>query len=416
MKTLLNISLIFLLQTSLLSQKWDHTYGTLNNTETCWDISETYDHGYLISGSYKIPTSSNWLIKTDINGNILWDKLILHDVHKVFSGELDQNNSGEIAIGRCITYDNGDQWPVLIKLDSCGNKLWCREYIDEDYSHGWFEDVILFDNGDVVALAYLSHQYNYPDNIFLYYIDSNGNLLWRKSYASKDEYPDILLPHGKKLYKISSGYMIAGDSYYPSPVGYLRPLFIRLEDDFKETWILPFGVSSSLIAYGMNVIPMNDSTYMGIGSTGYETRLMFFNDEGVELGYKDISNESIGPDFELNVTANIVKLNDSLYITSTVFANENSGNSLGEMIIDTAANIYKIVQHPNTSGSKAIIKTFDDKYIIGCSYKQPNNIRDIYLYKINDSLQMDTVYPGIYTYDSLCPYQKDSCILPNRHI
>ncbi|MCD4731482.1 MAG: hypothetical protein K8R74_12835, partial [Bacteroidales bacterium] len=65
MKILLTIILSLLLQTSLLSQKWDQTYGTANNTETCRDVLETYDHGYLISGSYKIPTSSNWLIKTD---------------------------------------------------------------------------------------------------------------------------------------------------------------------------------------------------------------------------------------------------------------------------------------------------------------------------------------------------------------
>ena len=119
-----NIFLIYLFLCLLLidvrSQKWENNFGTSSHNETTRDVTESYDNGYLISGSYKVPTPSNWLIKTDINGNILWDKVILHNELEVFSGYIAQNNSGEIAIGRCLTYNNGDQWPNVTKLDSCG--------------------------------------------------------------------------------------------------------------------------------------------------------------------------------------------------------------------------------------------------------------------------------------------------------
>jgi len=48
-----------------------------------------------------------------------------------------------------------------------------------------------------------------------------------------------------------------------------------------------------------------------------------------------------------------------------------------------------------------MIKTFDGKYVVATGYIV-NGIGDIYLYKKNGDLEHDTLYPGIYTYDSLC--------------
>ncbi len=66
----------------------------------------------------------------------------------------------------------------------------------------------------------------------------------------------------------------------------------------------------------------------------------------------------------------------------------------------------------NTAGGNtSIVKTFDNKYAIACSYQYPNLSYDVYFYKVNDSLEQDTVYPGNYTYDSLCPYQIQSGVI-----
>jgi len=104
-------------------------------------------------------------------------------------------------------------------------------------------------------------------------------------------------------------------------------------------------------------------------------------------------------------------MNDSLFIASTYFGTEQYENPFGELIIDTSGIIYKSESRPNTTGISTLIKTFDNKYVIGCTYRHPNLNRDIYLYKINDSLQHDTVYTGNYVYDSLCPYQIQSGVI-----
>lgn len=418
MKHLLTITILLIIQINLFGQKWDHIFGTSGYKEACADILECYDKGYLISGWYE-QLNGNWIIKTDFNGNLLWDKIIIHNEYGVVDGLIDHNNSGEFVIARCLNFPNGDQWPSVIKLDSCGNKVWCRVFVDDEYNSGCMQDVILFDNGDILALGYMQSLVNYNERIFLYYIDINGNLVWRQSYASKENHPLVLerIPDG--IHQFENEFIINGWCAYPNPgspaTGYMRPFFIGIDNEFKEKWILPFGVDDSIIGSATNIIPLNDSVYMGTGfvwETGSEqnTIFMFIKSDGEELGYSQIYNDSIGSDIEDNVTSDIARLNDTLFITSTVFGSDEEMANYGEFIVDTAGNIFKKESRPNTEGISTIIKTFDDKYIIGCSYKQPNG-RDIYLYKINDSLQMDTIYPGTYTYDSLCPYQIQSGIV-----
>ncbi len=57
----------------LWSQTWPKYYGQSNRIDRSKDIIETYDKGYLILGGYQ---AFSWLIKTDINGNILWEIII----------------------------------------------------------------------------------------------------------------------------------------------------------------------------------------------------------------------------------------------------------------------------------------------------------------------------------------------------
>ena len=196
----------------------------------------------------------------------------------------------------------------------------------------------------------------------------------------------------------------------------MRPFYVGIDSEFKEKWILPFGVNDSILGSSFNVTPLNDSVYMGVGfkwETGEDQNsiLMFFNSEGEELGYNQIYNDAIGPDITDNITGDVARLNDTLFITTALFGPGAGINANGEFIIDTAANIYKIEQRPNTRGRSVLVKTFDNKFTIGCNYKHSSTNYDIYLYKINDSLQHDTVYTGNYVYNSLCPYQIESGII-----
>lgn len=397
------------------AQKWDHLIGFPNVEDGFLELLESYDNGYLLMGASEF-YSYNWLIKTNINGELIWSKSIIHNTLTLGTGEISQNSSGEIAIARCFSFPNGEQWPSITKLDECGNKVWCRTFIDDNYMHGCIEDVIIFDNGDILALAWLE-SLEQIDKIFLYYVDSNGNLLWRNSYASKNNHPLVLDRLGTELHHIGNNYYLVGWCYYPYPInpniGYIRPFFVGIDSMFNEQWILPYGVNDTIVGKAYSIIQLNDSTLLGVGTrylngSVLNSILMKFNIEGELIDYQQVKNVAIGPDIKNNQISKIAQANDSLFIASAVFGPNTGENPFGELIVDKDANVFKHCSRPNTTGLSDLIKTFDNKYVIGTTYTQPNSTHDIYLYKINDSLEMDTVYPGNFTYDSLCPYQIES--------
>lgn len=70
MKTKLILLIIILQISCSYGQKWENIYGYPGTDEAFKEVIETYDHGYLICSSYE-QLNGTWLIKTDVNGEIL---------------------------------------------------------------------------------------------------------------------------------------------------------------------------------------------------------------------------------------------------------------------------------------------------------------------------------------------------------
>jgi len=410
-KCFLALFLVFYLSCSF-AQRWEHVYGYPGTDESFKDIIECYDKGYLITGSYEQEEGS-WLIKTDINGEIIWDKVLKWEGVLVFNAKMAQDNSGNIYITSIAYSETVGYWPMITKLDSCGEKVWCRVFADYEFNYGWFDDVLILENGDVLALGYLDSNEE-TELIFLYYITPDGNLLWRNGYASRDDYPLIRESNGDGIKKYGNHYMIHGHCYYPYPSNpahfFQRPLFIITDSLFNEQWIIPFGVNDSLVGKGLESFQLNDTVFVGVGMLRLEgtvehSLIMYFDQNGQELGYIEIPNDSIGPYISQNYMNDIERINDSLFMGLTTFGIDNEDFFWGELIIDTSGKIYKQDFRPvGTNGSSKLVKTFDKKYVVGTGLIEGKTDWDIYMYKINEELEQDTIYPGNYTYDSLCPY------------
>ncbi len=419
MKKIIIFSIILIFQINLFSQKWQNTYGHPETNESFRDLTETYDHGYLISSSYEL-MDATWLIKTDINGDILWEKYLSWDVAFLGMADIYQSPDGNIVIASAVNGSFTGFWPIITKLDSCGDKLWCRVFQDDNFTNGWFDDVLILDNGDILALAYLHSDLEY-ELVFLFYIDANGNLLWKKSYANQFDHPHIRSSNGDDLRKYGNNYMINGRCYYPYPSDtthfFLRPLYIMIDSLFNEQWIIPFGVNDSILGEGLETYQINDSLYMGLAMRRLadnveHSLLIYFDDNGNELSYVEIPNDSIGPNISQNYINDIERINDSLFLASISVGVNNTVAYWGELIIDTSGKIYKQeFRPPNTSGWSTLVKTFDNKFVIGTSWSEGKADKDIYMYKIDEDLEHDTLYPGNYNYDSLCPYQIESGII-----
>jgi hypothetical protein len=394
---------------NVIAQKWDKTIGYSYRDEWPNDVIEYYDHGYLLVGGYMVNQSvTPWEIKTDINGNILWDKNLINLPHLgVFAATSDDEGNTYVC-GR--TTINGYYCPLLVKFNPCGQTEWCKMYYNNYFTiDGTALDLIINSNNEIILLVYVQNE-DQIDQIFLFGYNTDGNYLWKQSYASQNNYPLI---GGAVAYKIipnNNEYILSGFCYWPFPDDpnhvYLRPFFIGVDSLFNEKWIMPFAVMDSIIGQAISAIPLNDSVMMGIGRRfiGNITNslLMFFNMEGDELGYKQISNEQIGPDIVGNFLYDIEKLENELFLVGSNFGQNFNGNPYGEFVIDTAGNVYKSQSRLGTDVEAHLTKTSDNNYVIASIFNQ-NSDWDIYLYKINENLEMVPLDTNQHTYDSLCP-------------
>lgn len=407
-KSLIIIFITVGLALSTQAQRWQHIYGEPNQTENSWDITEHYDNGYFITGSHN--TRYGWLIKTDINGAVLWDKIIGKYPDEAMIRVTVYDDEGNIYVLGTLIREQTEDWPFIVKLNPCGEKLWCKWFIDYKFMWGDFFDAIVMGDGDIVGLAYMPTDNQY-EMIYLFRISPDGELRWKKSYASHKHHEHCHeMRLGYRLVSFNNLLIIVGYAYLPYPGNpnhfFQTPMFIGVDYNFEEKFLLPFGMRDSLHGKAFSGMPLNDSIFMGVGAYrfnegGYETcntMLMFFNKDGEEIGYSTIPNEAIAPEIKANYSRDIARINDSLFMTTTWYGEEYSGNTYGEFVIDTAGTVYDNKKNYENVRYCRITKTFDNKYIISGNL----NYSDIILYKINENLEADTVYPGNYNYDSLC--------------
>jgi len=409
------------------AQRWEIIHGLPNRDEDIMDFAEYYDYGYMVAG-HLVNEQTNvwniWNIKTDINGNKLWDKIFQYSNAYYAVTTLATDSKGETIIAGNLYPDELRSCPLIIKYDSCGNEVWCHYYFTDQFIGGVFLDIIILNNDDILALARFGSQ-EQIEQIFLFYFDENGNLLWNKSYATKNDYPEIAFAIGTKLYQFQDHYMISGYCYWPYPsypeLVWMHPLFIYIDSSFNEQWILPYGVSDSLVGKALGALQLTGSEFMGYGKCYPDAKsristnalIARFNISGEETQHVIIESNEINPPTNFNVIQGAISLNDTLFIASANFGPANEGNPNGEYIFNLNGHIFQYQSHPNTWGTSKVIKTSDNKFVFGTTIDEPGNPQysDILLYKLNANLEQDTVYTGNYTYDSLCPHQIQSGII-----
>lgn len=190
---------------------WDKSYGG-RKEENSSCIVET-ESGYLIgctsasdsSGnklSHHIPTNSiftsldYWIIKTNKQGNIIWEKsyggsgydilmsiIKVHNNKYILCGYSDSDSSYDVSKK---TKGLDDYWVLCI--DSNGNKLWNNRYGGNSSDALNFAEFI--NNKIHLIGASTSSNLNSPNpnfgayDVWITTIDTNGNEIWNNSYGS----------------------------------------------------------------------------------------------------------------------------------------------------------------------------------------------------------------------------------------
>ena len=152
---------------------WDKTFGG-SRLDYGYSIKQTSDGGYIIGGltfvSARDEDQRGWLIKTDANGNKVWTKTLSQGQGPIASVQ-QTTDGGYIIAGSTFSIVSGrlSSKALLMKTDSLGNEEWAKTF------NGNFNSVQLTGDGGYIVAGSSSH------NSYLMKTDSQGFLEWERT-------------------------------------------------------------------------------------------------------------------------------------------------------------------------------------------------------------------------------------------
>ena len=374
-------------------------------------IIDYYDNGYLILGEFGHNyVHYNWLIKTDINGQLLWEKVIGEEISFIDLDSQDINIDGSIFVSGTATYYDNRGDPIVIKINTCGEKEWCRIFFTSD-NYDYSLDVLSDDdNGCIILLNNTGPDSNYSsERITLAKLSDDGELIWYHSYLSSDtsmqaEIMFNILPTWE------SGYLLTGFCDYEDlndPGRYVRkPYYIKTDSLGVFQWETIVYKELPYIggcAWTTTINP--DSTFFYSSISNYyqspsssSPALLKMDFEGNVIGIYDVVS---GYDYG--------KLSYATFVNdSTIAAEAGWGNSEDDLwsravIIDTLGNLLNSTVLMEDLYTSILEVTYDGKLVYMSNTFQDGQF-DVYLTKLNQNLEQDTFYTTPFVYDSLCPY------------
>ncbi len=170
-----------LLKTDFLGlEQWrkEYNYGSLD--DQLFAIDQTDDDGYILTGWAEDETFEYWMVKTDSNGNEEWNATFGGDSEDYGHSRLcyQTTDGGYLMTGYTYSYGAGSADAWLVKTDENGNMEWDKTYGTSARDVSWsMED--MDDGGYVVCVTMnLQGMTGDKDDIHLVKIDEDGNIEW----------------------------------------------------------------------------------------------------------------------------------------------------------------------------------------------------------------------------------------------
>lgn len=318
---------------------WDRNYGGLGCQEG-WDMQITFDGGFIIATQQDTTGncfgSKAGLIKTDSNGLIEWEK-IYFNVGEGRSVSVKQtNDTGYVVTGvannMISSTSNNDIF--LVKTDKYGNEQWVKFYGNEGTERG--EDVIVTSDGGFVIAGYTT---GVSSLIAAYIIKTNniGDTIWTGTYEPATN-QNVLY----SLIESENGYVLSGYTINPNSAGYL----LKINNNGTKVWERDFqsmyGIQSLVLA--------QDGGYVMCGMSSGGVYVIKTDTNGLVVGINEIIPINA---VAVNVYPNPFTISTTIDLTELLQAN----NSITIALFDLTGKL--LVEETTTS---ALFTLYNQNY------------------------------------------------------
>ena len=187
------------------NELWNKTFGG-PGYDYGYSVQQTSYGGYVISGGTDSENGGDiYLIKTDDNGDSLWTKTIGGNSEDYSFSVQQTTDGGYIIAGSANSFGNGDSDVYLIKTDASGNELWNKTFGGSEYDEGY--SIQQTTDGGYIIAGITNSIGNGNSDVYLIKTDGSGNELWNKTFGGS-EYDE-----GYSVQQTTDGgYIIAGST------------------------------------------------------------------------------------------------------------------------------------------------------------------------------------------------------------
>jgi len=227
-----------------ITEKWNRTFGGASD-DYGYSVQQTADGGYILAGdtrSYGAGDADIWLIKTDSKGNEQWSRTFGGTKADLLDrGSVRQTSDGGYVItGYTYSYGAGDADVWLIKTDENGNEVWNRTFGGAGLD--WGHSVQQTSDGGYIIAGYTWSYGAGSDDVLLIKTDSEGNELWNRTFGGSYE------DRGCSVQQTpDDGYIMAGSTNNRQDAW-----LIKTDSDGNEEWNTIFGGAAMDEGYSVN--------------------------------------------------------------------------------------------------------------------------------------------------------------------
>jgi len=193
--------------------QWEKIFGG-SDSDGASSVQQTFDGGYIIAGytgSYESYVYDVYLIKTDSDGDLQWQKTFGGGGNDRGSSVQQTFDGGFIVAGTTNSYQLGDD-VYLVKTNSVGDIQWEKTFGGSSNDAGscvqQTSDGGFIIAGQTASYGSLHSGYN---NVYLVKTNSDGDLQWQKTFGASDYH---VYDYGRSVQQTSDGgFIIAGTTY-----------------------------------------------------------------------------------------------------------------------------------------------------------------------------------------------------------